>query len=116
MAAATTAAATAAAPGGGRRGLGRGSTVAGGEDGELDGGLRTRAVGAGDLLLLVDDNPLEAGVAVVAKVFVDGHGANSLSALPMKGSLSMPQALCIQQEAVGGHSPPPPPRFCKCRG
>jgi hypothetical protein len=45
-----------------------------GEDGELDGGLFAGTLGAGDFLLLVDDDFFEALVADVADVFVDGHG------------------------------------------
>ena len=75
-AAATT---TAAAPAGeaarrrgGMAGAGRG------ENGKLDRGFLARALGAGDLLLLVDDNLLKALAAVFANVLVDGHrGASS---------------------------------------
>src|SRR5271157_1561562 len=69
-AAATAAAASAreAARGrGGFAGTGRG------ENGKLDRGFLAGALGAGDFLLLVDDNLLKALVAVFADVFVNGH-------------------------------------------
>src|SRR5579864_4578717 len=76
MAAAAASAAASAAAGVRGRGFGGGAvTVAGGgEDGELDCGLLAGAFGAGDFLLLVENDALEAGVAVLADVFVDGHG------------------------------------------
>lgn len=73
VAAAATAAAAASATGeaSGRRGGG----VAGrGEYGELNCGFLAGALGAGDLLLLVDHDFFEVRLAVVADVFVDGHG------------------------------------------
>jgi hypothetical protein len=44
-----------------------------GENGKLDRGFLAGALGAGDFLLLIDDNLLEALVAVFADVFIDGH-------------------------------------------
>ena len=76
LVAAATAAAAGAAPSRGSRGL-RGRAVApairGGKYGELDSGFLAGALGAGDFLLLVDHNLLEASVARIAQVFVDGH-------------------------------------------
>jgi len=43
----------------------------------VDAGFLAGALGASDFLLLVDDNFLETGVALFAKVFVDGHGSYS---------------------------------------
>ena len=74
MAAATATAAAASSTGkaSGRRG--RAGTVAGGgKDGKLDRGFLAGALGAGDFLLLVDDNFFEVFFAVFADVFVDGH-------------------------------------------
>jgi hypothetical protein len=79
MAAATATAAPASASGetAGRRG--RAGTVAGrGEDGKLDRGLFAGTFGAGDFLLLVDDNFFEVFFAVFADVFVDGHWESSI--------------------------------------
>ncbi len=45
-----------------------------GENGKLDGGFFASALGAGDFLLLVDDDFFELRLAVVADVFVDRHG------------------------------------------
>ena len=71
-AAAPAAAASAAGEATGRR---RGCTRAGrGKDGKLDRGFLAGTFGAGDLLLLVDDDLLETLVAGIADVFVDGHG------------------------------------------
>jgi hypothetical protein len=39
----------------------------------LDTGFLAGAFGASDLLLLIDDDLLEAGFARIAQVFVDGH-------------------------------------------
>jgi hypothetical protein len=73
MAAATAAAAASAAA----RLRGEGFGAAAGsrrtEDRELDGGFFAGALGAGDLLLLVDYDFFEGGLTVVADVFVDGH-------------------------------------------
>ena len=69
----TAATAAASSP---RKTTGGGGTTAGascGEDRELNGGFVARALRAGDLLLLVDDNFLEALVAVFADIFVDRH-------------------------------------------
>jgi len=72
MAAATAAAAAAA---GGTAGRSRGATGAGGgENRELDRGFFAGALGAGDFLLLVDDDFFELGLAVVANIFVYWHG------------------------------------------
>src|SRR5271167_1719925 len=76
VAAATTAAATAAT--GGAAGRSGGAARAGrGEDGKLDRGFFAGALGAGDFLLLIDDDFFELRLAVVADVFVDGHGVSS---------------------------------------
>jgi hypothetical protein len=48
---------------------GRGGT----EDGELNSGLLAGALGARDLLLLVNYDFFEFVLAVIANVFVDGH-------------------------------------------
>src|SRR5258708_14626268 len=45
-----------------------------GKDGKLDRGFLAGALGAGDFLLLVDDDLFEVLFAVFADVFVDGHG------------------------------------------
>lgn len=71
--AATTAAAatsTARRAAGWRRGTGGPRR---GKDRKLDGGPFAGALGAGDFLLLVDDDFFEVRLAVVANVFVDGH-------------------------------------------
>src|SRR6266403_5885585 len=75
VAAATATAATASAAGeaAGRRG--RAGAVPGrGKDGKLDRGFLAGTLGAGDFLLLGDDDLLEVFLAVFADVFVDGHG------------------------------------------
>ncbi len=76
MAAAAASAAGSTTSGGGSGGFG-GGTVAiasgGGKDGKLDAGFLAGAFGASDFLLLVEHNALEARVAVLADVFVDGH-------------------------------------------
>src|SRR5690242_10159351 len=75
---AATAAAARAAPSRRSRGLGGravAATIGGGKDRKLDRGLLARALGAGYFLLLVDDDLLEAGLAGVAQIFVDGHGS-----------------------------------------
>jgi hypothetical protein len=65
----------------GRRGRFGGSSVAaavgGGEDRKLNAGFLAGALGAGYFLLLVDNNLLKAGFALVTEVFVDGHGSYS---------------------------------------
>jgi hypothetical protein len=78
-AAAATAAGSAANDGRGGRfgGSSVAASVCGGEDGKLDAGFLAGALGAGDFLLLVDDNLLKASFALFAKVFVDGHGSYS---------------------------------------
>jgi len=76
MAAATAAAATPATPGGATGRSGGASGASCGEDGELDGGFFAGALGAGDFLLLVDDDFFEVGFAIVADIFVDGHSAS----------------------------------------
>jgi hypothetical protein len=50
----------------------------------LDGGFFAGALGAGNFLLLVDDDFFELGLAVVANVFVDGHRVSSLTSLLQK--------------------------------
>ena len=74
-AAAATTAGSAATEGrsGGLGGCSVGPAVCSGEDRKLDAGLLAGALGAGYLLLLIDDNFLEAGFALFANVFVDGH-------------------------------------------
>ncbi len=74
-AAATTTTATVAARGAARRRAG----ASRGKDGELNGGLFAGTLGAGDFLLPVEDDLLKLGLAVVADVFVDGHGDEDLS-------------------------------------
>src|SRR6266404_3220934 len=72
---AATAAASAATGGGGRFcGSSIAGAVCGCEDGKLNAGLLAGALGAGDFLLLIDDNLLKAGFALFANVFIDGHG------------------------------------------
>jgi len=73
VAAATAAAAAPTTPGGATGRSGGASGAGCGEDGELDGGFFAGALGAGDFLLLVDDDFFEVRLAVVANVFVDGH-------------------------------------------
>ena len=68
--------ATAAAASSPRKTTGGGGRTAGascGEDRELNRGFLAGAFRAGNLLLLVDDNFLEALVAVFANIFVDRH-------------------------------------------
>src|SRR5258706_7707033 len=75
VAAATATAAAASAAGEASRRRGRAGAVPGcREDGKLDRGFLAGALGAGDFLLLVDDDLLEVFLAVFADVFVDGHG------------------------------------------
>src|SRR5712672_4248061 len=77
VAAAAATAAGAAATEGRSRGFGGCSVTAavgGGENRKLDAGLLAGALGAGYFLLLIDNNLLKAGFALVTKVFVDGHG------------------------------------------
>src|SRR6266478_766862 len=75
---AATAAASAATGGGGRFcGSSIAGAVCGCEDGKLNAGLLAGALGAGDFLLLIDDNLLKAGFALFANVFIDGHGGCS---------------------------------------
>lgn len=69
--AATAATTTATREGGG--GFGGGAVGGGAEDGELESGLPAGAFGAGDLLLLVEDQFFKLGLAIVADVFVDWH-------------------------------------------
>src|SRR6266481_5126032 len=74
VAAATATAAAASAAGEASRRRGRAGAVPGcREDGKLDRGFLAGALGAGDFLLLVDDDLLEVFLAVFADVFVDGH-------------------------------------------
>src|SRR5208282_5623926 len=70
------AAATAAAAASAReaaRGRGGFAGTGRGENGELDRGFLAGALGAGDFVLLVDDNLFKALVAVFADVFVNGQ-------------------------------------------
>ena len=76
VAAATAAAAASSATTG--EGTGRprravAGTGRGAEDGKLNRSFLAGALGAGDFLLLIDDDLFELGLAVVADVFVDGH-------------------------------------------
>jgi hypothetical protein len=73
LVAAATAAAAASAATRARGGFCGTAGHCGAEDGKLDAGLLAGALGAGDLLLAVDDDFFELGFAVVADVFVDGH-------------------------------------------
>jgi hypothetical protein len=80
MAAAAAATAGSTATEGRSRGLSGSAvgTAAGcGEDRKLDAGFLAGALGTGYFLLLIDDNFLEAGFALITKVFVDGHGSYS---------------------------------------
>jgi len=71
--AATTATAAAASAAGEASGW-RGRAVASrGKDGKLDRGFLAGALGAGNFLLLVNDDFFEVFFAVFADVFVDGH-------------------------------------------
>ena len=63
----------------GRAGAGRD------EHGKLDSGLLAGALGAGNLLLLVDHNLLEALVTAITDVFVNGHVENLSGAAPLLG-------------------------------
>jgi hypothetical protein len=47
----------------------------------LDGIFLSRALGAGNFLILVQDNPFERRFTVVADVFVNGHEDFSISNL-----------------------------------
>ena len=73
MAGATAAAAASTASGKAAGGAGGTVRARCGEDRELDAGSLAGTLGAGDLLLLVDHDLLETGVAVVADVFVNRH-------------------------------------------
>src|SRR5258708_40076368 len=74
VAAATATAATASATGEAARRRGRAGAVPGcRKDGKLDRGFLAGTLGAGDFLLLVDDDLLEVFLAVFADVFVNGH-------------------------------------------
>jgi hypothetical protein len=70
-----TAAATAASAASGEASGGVGGAVGtgGSKDGQLDSGFFARALWAGDFLLLVNDDFLEARAAVVADIFVNWH-------------------------------------------
>jgi hypothetical protein len=48
---------------------------------ELNGIFLSRALGAGNFLILVQDNPFERRFTVVANVFVNGHEDFSISNL-----------------------------------
>src|ERR1700687_1481932 len=76
LVAAAAAPAAASAAGERRGGLCRAAiagAVGGGEHRKLNAGLLAGTLGAGDFLLLAEDNLLEAGFALFTKVFVDGH-------------------------------------------
>jgi len=73
MAGAAATAAAAASAGGAAGGRGGIAGASRGENGKLDRGLLAGAFGAGDFLLLVDDNLFKVLVTVFADVFVDGH-------------------------------------------
>ena len=69
-----TAPTTSTASAGGRSGrFGRTASYGGAENRKLNRVLLARALGAGDFLLLVDDDFLEFRGAIVANVFVDWH-------------------------------------------
>jgi hypothetical protein len=115
-AAATTTATTTAARGTTRRS----ATASGGENGKLNGRFLAGTLGAGDFLLLVDDDFFEAFVAGVADVFVDRHGDEHLSRdcrgygpgrqiniVPQESGISYQRsdirnlALCVPEETRG---------------
>jgi hypothetical protein len=73
LVAAATAAAAASAAGGAAGRSGGAAGACPGEDGELDRGFLAGALGAGDFLLLVDDDFFKLGFAVFADVFIDRH-------------------------------------------
>ena len=75
MAAATAAAAGAAASGRRCERFGRAAGDGGAKDGELDAGLLAGTFWASNFLLFVEDKFLELSFAIVANVFVDGHGS-----------------------------------------
>ena len=85
-AAAAPAAATASTRG--RGGLG-GDAIAitggGSEDRELHAGFLAGALGAGDFLLLLDDDLLKTGITLFTKVFVDGHSGCSFDPFVLHG-------------------------------
>jgi hypothetical protein len=101
-AAATAAASAATGGGGGFGGSSIAAAVCGGEDGKLDCGFFASALGAGDFLLLVDDNLLEAGFALFTKVFVDGHRGCSFD--PLRASVAS-ASIIAGVAAFGGPSP-----------
>jgi hypothetical protein len=76
MAAATAAAATSATARLRRERFGAAAGSGRTENRELDGGFLAGALRAGDFLLLVDHDFFKFRLAVVADVFVDGHGAD----------------------------------------
>ena len=114
-AAATAAGAASAACGvGGLGGSAIATAVGCREDGKLDAGFLAGALGAGDFLLLIDDNFLEAGVALVAEVLVDGHGGVPLLNSGFNGIIAgvcEPCACCRWADSSGY---PLPPVFRKC--
>src|SRR5260370_34846945 len=77
--AATGAASPATGGDGGFGGSAIATAVCGGEDGKLDCGFLAGAFGAGDFLLLIDDNLLKAGFSLFANVFIDGHSGCSFA-------------------------------------
>src|SRR5271157_1755357 len=90
MAAAATTATTATSTGEPARGSGRiGASCR--EDGKLNGGLFAGTLGTGDFLLLVDDDFLEALVAGIADVFVDGHVQDLSIKVPSLGPRREPK-------------------------
>jgi hypothetical protein len=91
MAAATAAAAGAAASGRGRGRFGRAAGDGGAKNGKLECGFFAGAFGAGDFLLLVQDEFFELRFAVVADVFVDGHALSSLMGLEFVISATQPR-------------------------
>ena len=52
---------------------GRAASVRRAEHGKLDGVALARTIWAGNLLRFVEDDLLEAGLAIFANVFVNGH-------------------------------------------
>jgi hypothetical protein len=82
--AAATAATTRSSRSRGCRGRGRRAiavTVRRAKHRKLNGIFLTGALGAGNLLILVQDNPFERRFTIVANVFVNGHEFLSISKL-----------------------------------
>src|SRR5271168_4184511 len=83
---------------GGTGGVGGGAVGLGaGEDGELEVLLVAAAFGAGDALGAGADQVLVGGGAILAKVFVDGHGFRSVLLL-----VSLAKAVVEEEMAPSG--------------